>query len=143
MTVTTKILDGRGSSKAVRVTNRGQLIVGNAAFSTAYNVELGAAATAGNIVGPQSGKNFIITDMLIYANRNVGVNDARVTIYESTDGPATSTETKVIYETDIAQQTSRDLLGLNLEVTEGMWVNAITDDDDVLITVMGYFINVN
>lgn len=142
MTIDVKLQDGRGTGNGVRVTNRGQLITGPAQFSTAYNLELTAAATAGNIAEPRANNNFIITGMLLYANRNVGVNDAHLTIYESVDGPATDTETKVILETDIAKQTSRDIPALNIEVTEGMWLNAITDDDDILITVLGYYVKV-
>ena len=66
-----------------------------------------------------------------------------MTIYESSVGPASTTQTTVVLSTEMVKQSSRDLIGLNLEVAEGRWVNAVTDDDDVFVTVMGYYIKVN
>ena len=143
MALISKISDGSGTKTLARVTTRGQLVVGPADFSEASTVTLGTDNVPVNLFGPISGKNFIITDILIYANRLVGVNDATVTIYESSVGPASTTQTKVLLSTEMVKQSSRDLIGLNLEVAEGRWVNAVTDDDDVFVTVMGYYIKVN
>ncbi len=40
------------------------------------------------------------------------------------------------------KQSARDLIGLNIIITEGSWVNGVTDDDDVFATVAGYYIEV-
>jgi hypothetical protein len=132
---------GRSSREGQRsdVRGNGQIVVGPFNSSTASTVTLDTAATSYNIWGPSTDENFIITDILIYANKNVGVNDATLVIYESTDGPATGTQSKILLNTEMVKQTTRDLVGLNLKVTEGSWVNAETDDDDVFLTVMGYY----
>lgn len=140
MSIFTKIQDGTGSKKLAKVTAKGQLVVGPIDFSEAFNATLGTAAAAVNVVPPLHGFNFIITSILLYANRNVGVNDATVTIFESSVGPTSSVPTKVIFTSEVPKQTSRDVQPLNLQVTESRWVNAVTDDDDVFVTIMGYYI---
>ena len=126
--------------QSATVNNRGELIVGRSLPSTASTAIMGTANTAVNFWGPKAGCTFIITDILLYANKSVGAGDATVTIYESTDGPATSTQSVVILSTEMLKKTSRDLTGLNLEVTAGNWVNGITDDDDIFATIMGYYV---
>lgn len=140
MTIEIQLVDGRGSGGRACVTSEGQLIVAPAKFSTASSATMTTDDTPVNLWGPMAGKKFIITDILLYANRNVGVNDATVSVYESTDGAATATQSKVILTTEMVKQRSRDFIGLNLEVTAGSWVNVVTDDDDVFITIMGYYI---
>ena len=139
MTIATHIRDSQTSTSA-RVLSTGQLVVGPAGFSDASVQTMGTAATPVSFFAPRQGQRFVITDILLYANRNVGVNDATVVIYESADGPATATETKILLQTEILKQSSRDLIGLNLATTEGNWINGVTDDDDVFATVMGYYV---
>lgn len=140
MAIDTRITDGRGTGQTARITAQGQLVVAPADFSESSTQTLGTNDTPVNFWGPVVNKNFIITDILLFANKNVGAADATVTIYESTDGPATATQSKVILQTEMLKQTSRDLIGLNIRVTEGSWVNGVTDDDDVFATIAGYYI---
>jgi hypothetical protein len=100
---------------------------------------MGTADTPVSFFAPQQGKRFIITDILLYANKNVGVGDATVTIYESSDGPATATQDKILMQTEMLKQTHRDMIGLNLATQEGHWLNGVTNDDDVFVTIMGYY----
>jgi spore germination protein YaaH len=140
MTIDTRLIDGRGTGQGARITAQGQLVVAPADFSESATQTMGTNDTPVNFWGPIQKKNFIITDILLYANKNVGAADATVTLYESTDGPATATQSKVILQTEMLKQTSRDLIGLNIRVTEGSWVNGVTDDDDIFATVAGYYI---
>lgn len=140
MAIDTRITDGRGTGQTACITAQGQLVVAPADFSESSTQTLGTNDTPVNFWGPVTNKNFIITDILLFANKNVGAADATVTIYESTDGPATATQSKVILQTEMLKQTSRDLIGLNIRVTEGSWVNGVTDDDDIFVTIAGYYI---
>lgn len=140
MSIETKLIDGRGSRHKAKVSQRGQLVTGTLDFSEAFNITLGTANTPVNITTPIAGKNFIITDILLYGNRNIGVNDATVVIYENEDGPVGTVQDKIILQTEVLKQSARDITGLNLEVSSSVWVNAITDDDDVFITMMGYYV---
>jgi hypothetical protein len=119
----------------------GALIVGAFDYSRPYQATLGIANTPVNLVGPISGKRFIVTDILLYANKSVGVGDATVTLYESQDGPASATQSSVILNTEMLKNSSRDLVGLNMLCSAGHWLNAVTDDDDVFLTIMGYYVD--
>ncbi len=141
MAVISKIADGTGNKTLAQVTPRGQLVVGQAAFSESSSVSLTVDDVPGNLFGPEQGQNFIITAIIIRGDKNISaVTDATVTIYESSVGPASATQTKVILPTRIQRSGGETLVALNLEVTEGRWVNAVTDDNNVFVTVMGYYI---
>lgn len=139
MTISGIIEDGDGTSSLAKVTSRGELVTGRFDYSTAYAVTVNATATAFNFVGPIAGKRFVITDIILYANKNVGAADATVDVYEATASDST-TISKSILAIEMLKQTSRDLTGLNLIVTEGRWVNIKTDDDIIYATLMGYYV---
>jgi hypothetical protein len=99
------------------------------------------AGTAYNYVTPLMGHKIVITDILLYANKNVGAGDATVTIYGNSTGPSDTTEDIVILQTEMLKQTSRDLTGLNIILdVEGHWLNGKTDDDDVYLTIGYYYV---
>jgi hypothetical protein len=138
MSLPTTIADGGNTDRKACVRATGQLVTGPIAYNKPYQATLGTAGTPVEIVGPEPKKRFVVDSILMYANRNVG---ATVTIYESQDGPASSTQTNVVLDTEIPQKTARDLVGLNMLCEAGHWLNAETDDDDVFITVMGYYVD--
>lgn len=138
MSVKTTIKDGKGKGNEAVVTDRGQLVTAPLDFSNAYTQEVNATATAFNFVGPVNGKQFVITDILLYADKNVGVNDAAVQLYEATSATSTA-ETKTILDIEMLKQSSRDITGINLIVTEGRYVNIKTDDATIFATIMGYY----
>lgn len=138
MSIDTRLIDGKGKGHVATVTNKGQLVTAPLSFSEAYTQEVNATATAFNFVGPKEGKQFVITDILLYADKNVGVNDASVQIYEA-DSDTETTITKTILDIEMVKQTSRDITGLNLIITAGKWVNIKTDDATIFATIMGYY----
>lgn len=140
MSIITKIGDGAGKSTEAIVTSRGQLVTSPLEYSTAYTKEVNATATAFNFIGPVTGKRFVITDILLYADKNVGVNDASVQLYEATSS-ASTTISKTILDIEMVKQTNRDITGLNLILTEGRYLNIKTDDATIFATVMGYYVN--
>jgi hypothetical protein len=139
MSIKSEIIDGWGSGQKACVSTRGELVVGKVDYSTSYAIEATAAATAYNFVGPISAKRFVITDILLYANKNVGAGDASVQVYEA-DSSTSTTITKTILDIEMVKQTARDMTGLNLIVTEGKWVNIKTDDATIFASVMGYYV---
>lgn len=134
-----EIIDGSGSGASATVTKRGELVTGRAAFSTAFTVEANVIDTAFNFVGPIQGQRFVISDILISANRSIGVNDAEVVLYEAI-ADDTITVATTILEIELAKNGQRDLTGLNLIVSEGVWVNIKTNDATIFATVMGYYV---
>lgn len=139
MTADSNILDGKGRGHRAAVSEYNQLIVSPAGFSEFYNATAGTDATAANLVGPIAGKRFVITAIVLYANKNVGASDATVTLYEAT-GPTVTTVSKTLLLQEMVQKTSLVIPGLNVIVTAGAWVNLKTDDDDVFCNMAGYYV---
>lgn len=73
------------------------------------------------------------------ANKSVGANDAAIDIYEA-DSVDSIIISKSILSTEIEKKSSRDLLGLNLIVGVGKWVNMKTDDNTIYATIMFYYV---
>jgi hypothetical protein len=128
-----------GTKKGAGVTNNGELITAPLSYSVPIYKELAAANTAYNFIKPKAGCRIVITTILLFANRNVGANDATVVIYEA-DSADSTTETKVLFQTEMLKQSRADITGVSLLVNEGKWVNAKTNDDDVFLTIAGYHI---
>lgn len=141
MALTTSITDGHGKGSQVLVTSRGQLVVAPIDFSTAYAVTAAADNTAYNFVTPQTGKRFVITDIILDAGKNVSATTAAtVVIYEAASA-STTTVTKTILSLEMLKNTSRTITGINLIVTEGTWVNIKTTDAEVTASLLGYYVD--
>lgn len=125
------------SGQAAKVTRFGQLVVAPIQYSTPKADELNVINTAFNFIAPEQGKSIVVTDIILSADRLVGVNGADVVIYEASSATEL-TEDIVILDVDMVKQTSLALNGLNLIIPEGKWVNAKTDDVNVLVTIMFY-----
>lgn len=135
-----KVLDAGGSGKQAKVTERGQLVVAPLEFSEVYQQTANVINTAFNLVTPKTGKRFVITDILLYADKNVGVNDASVQIYEATSATST-TVSKSILTLEMLKNSSRDITGLNLITSQGVWLSIKTDDNTIYATLMGYYVD--
>ena len=141
MSLKIELKDGHGDGYTQKVSKWGIAATGAIDFSVSYPVTASVINTAYNFVGPQAGKQFIVTDIMLYANKNVGANDATVEIYEA-DGVDSTTVYKSVLVTEMLKQTSRDFIGLNLLVTQGKWLNIKTDDATIYASVLGYYVPV-
>ena len=81
MSIDIKIKDGWGTGAEACVSPRGQLIVAPLGFSLPFNVKAELVNTGYNLVPVSSGKRFIITDIILTANKSVGASDATVDLY--------------------------------------------------------------
>lgn len=140
MSIDARLLDGKGTGKTAVITSRGQLVTSPLDFSKSYTQEVNQVTTAFNFIGPISDKQFVVTDILLYADKNVGVNDASVQIYEA-DSSTSTVEVTTILNVEMVKQTARDITGLNLIITQGKWLNIKTDDATIFATVMGYYVD--
>lgn len=140
MVANVEIKDSRGTGCAARVTKRGQLITSPLDFSIMYPKKLDVINTAFNYVGPISKKTFVITDMILYANKDVGPNDAIVDIYEA-DSETSTTILRSIFQTEIPKYSTFVLTGLNLITSEGVWINGKTNDNSIFTNIGGYYID--
>ena len=135
------LLSDPSTGSQAKVTNRGQLVTAPLDFSDPIQADLTVTCTAVNFFGPQSNQRLVITSILIGADRNVSQScGAIVEIYEATSATAT-TVTKGIIKTGIVKNGTLPLLPLNFLATQGVWINAKTDDANINITIAGYFID--
>lgn len=122
---------------AARVTEFGQLVVAPIAYSVPVADTLTVINTAYNFVEPVAGHQIVITDVILTADKTVGVNGAAVEIYTA-DSPTSTVVTKSVLDIEMLKNTSRDLIGLNFLVGKGRWVNAKSDDVNIQVTI-GYY----
>lgn len=136
MPIDTLIKDGRGSESYAKVTRNGEILTRPFYdFNTTYRVVL-STTNMTNILEPVPGNDFIITSIILNAAKSV-VDSAVITVSESASSAGTST--RDILTLDVVKKTTVPLNSLSLRVPDGKFINAITDDATVNITVLGYF----
>lgn len=138
MTIALKIEDSTGKSYGAKVTSRGQLVVAPLSFSDAYSELLDTDNSIVNIVPADSGNQFVITAIIASGNKNVGTDGSFVEIFEA-DSDGGDSE-KELFDFIIARNANLPVTPLNLITNEGKWINARCDDDDVYLTICGYYI---
>lgn len=129
------------SGVAASVTPNGELIVSPVTPNVSSHHTMNVIDTAYNFAPIISGKKMILQNVLIYGNKNVGPDDATVVIYTA-DDPESLTPIDIILEFEIPKYGSRDITSLNLDLGEGVYFNAKTDDNDIYLTMMGYYTEV-
>jgi hypothetical protein len=141
MSLKTTIVDGRGTKREVKVTSRGQLITSAIDYSTpVYNL-LDTNDAGVTFFAPIADQLFVITDVIADADRSVGANGVTVEIYESNDEDS-ATVARAILQFDMVKQSSKIITGLNFITSQtGRFINAKMDDNNVSLTIAGYYIN--
>ena len=127
------------SGNAATVTDFGQLVVAPVAYSSVVQAELAVIDTAYNLLEPSQGQQIVITDIILTANREVGVNDATVELYLAT-GPEelVFTPADAVLSLELEKNGKLALNGLNLITRAGAWINAKTNDATIFVTLMYY-----
>lgn len=124
----------------VKVTGTGAVVTAPFAYDETVFKELAVDNTAYNFYVPKAGAQFVITGIRAKADRQVSVGtDATVVIYEASAVASTVVD-KALHQESMVQGESITLLPTNILVSEGKWVNAKTTDDDIHMTIMGYYI---
>ena len=129
-----------GRDGEVMVTDIGQLIVAPFSYDEVVFKELAAADTAYNFYGPKQSKKFIITGIVLKADKQVSAStDADIVVYEA-NAPDTTTVSRVLFQVAAVSGDQVVLLPLNIAVSRNVWVNAKTSDDDIHMTITGYYV---
>lgn len=126
------------SGRLVKVTPNGELVTSALEYSEPFYIELGVDDQIYNIVPAKIDKRFIITGMLLGADRNV-TTDTSIHVYESTS--ATGTTAKDILFLDLNKGEHTYLNLFNVATQKTRWINATADDDDVDCTIFGYYVD--
>lgn len=121
----------------------GEQYVAPISYSIPYYVPITIAAQSFEIVLGKSGKNFIITDMLIATSKTFGTATTAetVTLYEATTAD-TDTQLKIIAQIDMLKNDRLVATGLNLLTGVARSIAAIATDTNVDVTVAGYYVPV-
>ena len=127
------------TDQAVKISSDGELIMAPIARSVFYNALAGTDNVAVELVEAKARKKFVITALTLYANKNVGVNDATVEIFHASSSGLNSGTN--IFKQEMLKQTQIYLSGLNVEIPEGRWLSVVTDDDDIFANVAGYYVD--
>ena len=130
----------KASKRSAIITSRGQLVTAPLEFSTLSFQNLSADNVAENFFKPLAGRRFVITDVIADADRSVGANGATVDIFEAS-AIDSATIDKQLFQFDMPKQTDKVLIGLNIITTEGVFINGKTDDNNVLVSIGGYFVD--
>lgn len=135
------LVDGTGKKSRAKVTGNGELVTSPIAYDEAEYRALDEINTAYNFYAPTSGKRFVITGLVLKADKQVSSTvDADVVVYEA--GEATSTTaSRTIFQMAMVEGDLLALNPINILTTEGVYINAKTTDDDIHVNIMGYYIN--
>ena len=134
-------IEGGDSGRVADVTPDGALAVGPVSFNLVEFNELAAAATAYNFYSPLPGKQFVVTAIFAYGDKQVSSStNATVEVYEASS-TSEATVDKIIMQFEIGQNQFHPFTSLNLLVNEGKFINAKTDDDDVHMNILGYYVD--
>ena len=139
--IDTRLTDGTGTENAAKVTSRGQLVVAPLEYSEFYRTQATVINTAYNIIVPKTGKRFVITTIILNASRNVSSTvEADVVLYEA-ESASTTTVTKTVFEQGLLKQQTVTITALNVILSEGVWLNLKTDDNDITANIAGYYVD--
>jgi hypothetical protein len=148
MAIDVRITNGLGSGSIGHVTHRGELVTNRADYSVPYTAEATVINTgynysslSGSCICPLAGKQFVITEILISADRNVGgTSGALINIYEADSDTSTVPTKNIVKDIEIVKN-ERLFMNLNMIITQGKWVNIKTDDNNIRSTIWGYYVN--
>ena len=141
--IDTKISDGSGGGHLARVTHAGELITVRGNYDSTFNAAMTSINTAYNLVTPKSGFQFIVTGVVLNADKNVSATDGAIAeLYEATSD-TTTTASKTLLTLNIGKNTTVPLTGILIQTTKGLFINAKTDDATVNITLLGYYLEID
>lgn len=125
---------------AVRVHQDGRMFTGGQFNLIEFNT-LDVVDTAYNFYLPRTGKQFVVTRIFAYGDKEVaGNSNATVEVYEATS-ISTLTVSKIIMQFEIGQNEFQPYDTLALLVNTGRFINAKTSDEDVHMNILGFYID--
>ena len=134
-------IEGGNSGRVASVTPDGALAVGPVSFNLIEFNEMDAINTAYNFYSPLPEKQFVIMAIFAYGDKQVATaTNATVEVYEASSTTATAVD-KIIMQFEIGQNEFHPFTSLSLLVNVGKFINAKTDDDDVHMNILGYYVD--
>ena len=135
-------LVGRNGQQ-VSVNDAGELLISDGPFDLAVFNELDIANQAYNFYGPKGQQQFVMTGFLMYGDKQVsGATNATVIIYEAS-APDSVTVDKVLIQVEVGQNQAVPFPSIRVLANRGVYINAKTDDDDIHMTILGHYVDLN
>ena len=140
MALDTILVDGTGTSSKAKVTGRGEVVVAPISYSKSYFNEMTSINTAYNFIKPKSGYEIVITSIIVNANKTVSSTDgALIEVFTSSDVNSI-VPVDDIMTVQLIKNSRQALTGLNIKVDSGVWINAVTDDATIFLTIAGFYL---
>ena len=136
MAIDISIVGKKLGTQAV-VNSSGVLATGPLEFSVPVFKLLDVVDQAYNFSKPKVRHVTVITDIILFADKSV-TTQATIIIYEADSIDEVYSSQRVVFEQEILKQTNVTLTGLNWKISEGKFLNAKTDDDDVYCNIASY-----
>lgn len=125
-----------------RVSEFGALAVGPLQYSTVSSIKMDTTGLAYTVIEPIGKHSIILTDIVLTASKNVGVNNSLVEIYAS-DIEGSLNAAEGVFQSEVAKNSSLVLNGLNFIIPEGRYLLSKIDDADIFIAVGYYYVPVD
>jgi hypothetical protein len=137
-------LVGYQSNLYAKITAGGALAVSPLHPSVSFNGLLGTDATVVNVVPAKSDHVFHITGVFLTGNKDINTSvDAVVEVYTGTSDETTAANaTTNLFTVPVGRSSSSAINPILVETSTAEWINAVTSDDDVYVTILGYYLKV-
>ena len=122
-----------------KVTPNGEIVTGSLQYSSPFYKKLEVDDQVYNIVPLVSERQFVIVGILLAADRNV-TTDTHVELYESTSPSGVSS--KDILQVDLLKTETLYMNLINVSTDGTKYINATCDDNNVDVTLFGYYAEV-
>ena len=135
-------LVGRNGQQ-VSVNDAGELLISYGPFDLTVFNELDIANQAYNFYGPKGQQQFVMTGFLMYGDKQVSATtNATVIIYEAS-APDSATVDRVLIQVEVGQNQAVPFPSIRVLANRGVYINAKTDDDDIHMTILGHYVDLN
>ena len=141
MSIDSIITDPRTGRQAL-LTDGGALAVSPVRPSVTFNATLGTDDTAVNIVPAKADHVFFMTGLSLTANQNVSNTvSATVSIYVGgAEDTAVGSALTTLVAIPLGRNDTRDIFPIFVQSPPGKWINGETSDDDIFVTIFGYYL---
>lgn len=140
MSLSTHITDGKGSKAQAKVTERGELIIAPISYSSPTFQEMTSVNTAYNFIKPKVGHEIVITSIIVNANKGVSSTDGALIEIYTANSDTSIVPIDDILTVQLVKNARQVLTGLNFKVASGVWINAVTDDATIFLTIAGFYL---
>ena len=130
------------TGRSATVLSNGSLAVAPVQSSTTYNAELITDDVVVNVVPARANHIFCLTGIFLTGNEKVETTvPATVTIFTGDSETTIAADAiTTLLTIPVFKESTRDINPILVEAEEGKWINGVTTDDDISITIFGYYL---